>query len=77
VVEFIAALRSLRIQLTAVAVRIAIKINVMVKPNLPFKGEKATISKVEETVNIAPSKSGKTCLGVSFHGRFGLATSRV
>jgi hypothetical protein len=49
----------------------------MAKPNLPFKGEKATISKVEETVNIAPSKSGKTCLGVSFHGRFGLATSRV
>ena len=75
--EFIAALRSLRIQLIAVAVTIAIKIKVSAKPNFPLRGEIATIAKVAATVNIAPKKSGKSSFGVSVHGRPGLTAVRV
>ena len=59
------------------AVIIAIKIKVSAKPSFPLRGEIATIAKVAATVNIAPNTSGKTCFGVSFHGRLGLTAVRV
>ena len=54
-----------------VAVIIAIKIKTKAKPNLPFNGDRPTITKVEATVKIAPSKSGRSCFGVNFQGRCG------
>ena len=63
--EFTAALRSFRIQLTAVAVIIDIKISVRANPNFPFNGEKPTMAKVAMTVNNAPSKSVIKSFGVS------------
>ena len=77
VVEFIAALRSLLIQLTTVETRIYIVIKVKAKPSFPLSGEIATMAKVAATVNIAPSKSGSSCFGVNFHGFCGVFAIKV
>ena len=60
-----------------VAVMIAIKIKTKAKPNLPFNGDRATMAKVATTVKIAPSKSGSSCFGVSFHGFCGVFVINV
>jgi hypothetical protein len=74
--ELTAAFLSNRIQLTTVAVIIAITIKVKAKPNLPLSGLTPTITKVLSRVKSAPRKSVAKSFGVNFHGCSGL-TLRV
>ena len=75
--ELTAAFLSNLIQLITVAVIIAITIKVSANPNLPFRGENPTITKVLSKVKSAPSKSVTKSFGVNFHGCSGFAVRVV
>jgi hypothetical protein len=66
--ELIAAFLSLRSQLIVAAVISETKINVTAKPNLPFKGETATMNNVLMAVNKMPRISAAEFLSFGRQG---------